>query len=114
MRPGRTSFRLSWPNAFGKFSLTPTAERRITLTAPVRRSGPLPVWYTHGVSPSQRSCPMFERMSNGFSLAGSTWRVLTKDKHLIAFPIVSGFLFLLVVVSFAVPLATLVDWNQVQ
>jgi hypothetical protein len=57
---------------------------------------------------------MFDRISNGFSLAGSTWRVLTKDKHLIAFPIVSGFFFLLVVASFAVPLATLVDWNQFQ
>lgn len=57
---------------------------------------------------------MFERISNGFSLAGSTWRVLTRDKHLIAFPIVSGFCFLLVMVSFAVPLITLVDWNGVQ
>ena len=57
---------------------------------------------------------MFERISNGFSLAGSTWRVLTRDKHLIAFPIVSGFLFTLVLVSFAVPLATLVDWNKFQ
>ena len=57
---------------------------------------------------------MFERISNGFALAGSTWRVLIKDKHLLAFPIVSGFFFLLVVASFAVPLATLVDWNQVQ
>jgi hypothetical protein len=57
---------------------------------------------------------MFQRISNGFSLAGSTWRVLVRDKHLIAFPIVSGFLFLLVVASFIVPLATLVDWNQVQ
>jgi hypothetical protein len=55
----------------------------------------------------------FDRISNGFSLAGSTWRVLTRDKHLIAFPIVSGFLFLLVMVSFAVPMAVLVDWNQV-
>ncbi len=55
---------------------------------------------------------MFERISNGFSLAGSTWRVLTRDKHLIMFPLVSGFLFLLVVLSFCIPLATLVDWNQ--
>lgn len=55
---------------------------------------------------------MFERISNGFSLAGSTWRVLTRDKHLIAFPIVSGFLFMLVLVSFAVPMATLVDWTK--
>lgn len=57
---------------------------------------------------------MFDRISNGFALAGSTWRVLVKDKHLLVFPIVSGFLFLLVMVSFAVPLATLVDWNGFQ
>lgn len=57
---------------------------------------------------------MLERISNGFSLAGSTWRVLTRDKHLIVFPMVSGFLFLLVVLSFCVPLATLVDWNKFQ
>jgi len=56
---------------------------------------------------------MFDRISNGFSLARSSWGVLTKDKHLIWFPIVSGFLFLLVVASFVFPLATLVDWNQV-
>lgn len=56
---------------------------------------------------------MFERISNGFSLAGSSWRVLTRDKHLIVFPIVSGFCFLLVMLSFAVPLLTLVDWNAV-
>jgi hypothetical protein len=56
---------------------------------------------------------MFERISNGFALAGSTWRVLVRDKHLLVFPFVSGFLFLVVVASFAVPLATLVDWNQV-
>lgn len=57
---------------------------------------------------------MFQRISNGFALAGSTWRVLIRDKHLLAFPLVSGFFFLLVVASFAVPLATLVDWNQVE
>ena len=57
---------------------------------------------------------MFQRISNGFALAGCTWRVLIRDKHLLAFPIVSGFFFLLVVASFAVPLATLVDWNQVE
>ena len=44
----------------------------------------------------------------------SSWAVLIKDKHLIVFPIVSGFLFLIVLASFAVPLATLVDWNKFQ
>jgi hypothetical protein len=57
---------------------------------------------------------MFDRISNGFSLARSSWGVLVKDKHLIWFPIVSGFLFVLVVASFAVPLATMVDWAQVK
>jgi hypothetical protein len=57
---------------------------------------------------------MFQKLSNGIALAGSTWRVLLKDKHLLVFPIISGFLFLLVVASFAAPLATLVDWNAVQ
>jgi len=54
---------------------------------------------------------MFDRISNGFSLARSSWAVLVKDKHLLWFPIVSGFLFLVVLASFAVPLATLVDWQ---
>jgi len=53
---------------------------------------------------------MFTRMSNGFALVGSSWRVLKRDKHLLWFPIVSGILFVLVVASFLVPLATLVDW----
>lgn len=57
---------------------------------------------------------MFDRISNGFALAGSSWRVLMKDKHLLVFPILSGFLFVLVVASFLVPLATLVDWAKVQ
>lgn len=56
---------------------------------------------------------MFTRISNGFALARSSWQVLAKDKHLLVFPFVSGFLFLLVLASFAVPLATLVNWSQV-
>jgi len=57
---------------------------------------------------------MFDRISNGFALARSTWGVLMRDKHLIVFPIVSGILFLIVLASFAIPLATLVDWGQMQ
>lgn len=56
---------------------------------------------------------MFERISNGFGLVRSTWQVLLKDKHLLIFPAISGILFVVVVASFAVPLAALVDWNQV-
>jgi hypothetical protein len=55
---------------------------------------------------------MFDRISNGVALARSSWQVLVKDKHLLVFPFVSGFLFLLVLASFAVPMATLVDWAQ--
>jgi hypothetical protein len=54
---------------------------------------------------------MFERISNGFQLARSSWAVLLKDKHLVLYPIVSGILVLVVIASFAVPLATLVDWT---
>jgi hypothetical protein len=57
---------------------------------------------------------MFDRISNGFALARSSWVVLMKDKHLLVFPVVSGILFVVVVASFVVPLATLVDWNKVQ
>lgn len=57
---------------------------------------------------------MFERISNGLALAKSSWHVLLKDKQLLIFPIVSGALFLLVLVSFAVPLGVLVDWAKVE
>jgi hypothetical protein len=56
---------------------------------------------------------MFERISNGFALARSSWAVLLRDKHLLIFPVVSGILFLLILASFAIPLAVLVDWQQV-
>jgi hypothetical protein len=55
---------------------------------------------------------MLDRISNGMSLARSSWSVLVKDKQLILFPIISGFLFVVVVASFFVPLGLLVDWNQ--
>ena len=57
---------------------------------------------------------MFDRISNGLALARSSWAVLMKDKHLLVFPIVSGILFVIVVASFFVPLALLVDPNKVQ
>jgi hypothetical protein len=55
---------------------------------------------------------MFDRISNGMAIARSSWGVLVRDKHLIVFPIVSGILFVLVLASFIVPLATLVDWAK--
>ncbi|MBY0513058.1 MAG: hypothetical protein K2P78_04000 [Gemmataceae bacterium] len=55
---------------------------------------------------------MFARIGNGWELARSSWHVLMRDKHLILFPVVSGILFALVVASFLVPLAVLVDPNN--
>ncbi len=57
---------------------------------------------------------MFERISRGYHLARSSWGVLLQDKHLLWFPFVSGLLMLLVIASFAIPIATLVDPQQFQ
>jgi hypothetical protein len=57
---------------------------------------------------------MFDRISSGLSLARSSWGVLVRDKHLILFPIISGFLFLVVLASFAIPLATQLNWSGLQ
>lgn len=56
---------------------------------------------------------MFERLSNGFAMAKSSWHVVMSDKKLLLFPVVSGILFILVVASFWVPAAFLVDWDKV-
>ncbi len=45
----------------------------------------------------------FDRISNSFALARSSWRVLWTDKQLVVFPIVSGIACLLVLASFAAP-----------
>jgi hypothetical protein len=50
---------------------------------------------------------MFERISNSWALAMSSWRVLKTDKKLVLFPLVSGAALLLVLASFAVPFALL-------
>ncbi len=55
---------------------------------------------------------MFERITNGFELARSSWHVLREDKKLIVFPIISGLGCLLVLISFAVPLAAFTHWNE--
>ena len=46
---------------------------------------------------------MFERISNSFALARSSWQVLREDKKLVVFPILSGIATILVLISFAVP-----------
>ena len=47
---------------------------------------------------------MFQRISNGWSLAKQSWRVLMLDKELLVFPLISGLACLMVLISFAVPL----------
>jgi hypothetical protein len=47
---------------------------------------------------------MFDRISNGWSLAKQSWEVLKLDKELLLFPLVSGIACLMVLASFAVPL----------
>ena len=50
---------------------------------------------------------MFERLSNGWEIAGQSFRVLKLDKELLLFPLFSGVACLIVLASFAVPL-----WNS--
>jgi hypothetical protein len=53
---------------------------------------------------------MFDRISNSFELARSSWRVLRTDKQLILFPIVSGIGCLLVLATFAAPFLFHPQW----
>lgn len=46
---------------------------------------------------------MFERISNSFALAKSSWQVLRRDKQLVVFPMLSGVACLFVLVSFWAP-----------
>jgi hypothetical protein len=46
---------------------------------------------------------MFERLSNSFALARSSWQVLRQDKQLVIFPILSGVASLLVLATFGLP-----------
>lgn len=46
---------------------------------------------------------MFQRISNSFSLAKSSWNVLQTDKQLIIFPILSGIACVLIMATFAAP-----------
>jgi hypothetical protein len=48
---------------------------------------------------------MFDRISNGWELAKQSFRVLMLDKEMLLFPLLSGIACLLVLASFAVPLA---------
>jgi hypothetical protein len=50
---------------------------------------------------------VFERIANSFALARSSWHVLLHNKKLVAFPIISGIACLIVLASFATPMAIL-------
>jgi hypothetical protein len=51
---------------------------------------------------------MFERISNSFALARSSWNVLRTDKQLVVFPVLSGIGCLLVLAAFWVPVLAVV------
>src|ERR1700730_8681457 len=52
----------------------------------------------------------FDRISTGFELAGSSWRVLRQNKSLVVFPILSGLGCLLVLATFLVPFVAHPQW----
>jgi hypothetical protein len=47
---------------------------------------------------------MFERIAKSFELVGASWAILMEDKKLLAFPVLSGIVTLLVVATFILPL----------
>lgn len=57
---------------------------------------------------------MFARIQNSFSLARSSWDVLLRDKKFVLFPIISSLGCLMVLVSFAVPLAVVAVRGGIQ
>jgi hypothetical protein len=57
---------------------------------------------------------VFERISNSFALAQSSWQVLKSDKKLILFPMVSAIGALLVLATFAIPLSVLAVGGHIQ
>ncbi len=50
---------------------------------------------------------MFERISASFALARSSWDVLRSNKQFLLFPVLSGLGFILVLLSFVIPLGTI-------
>jgi hypothetical protein len=57
---------------------------------------------------------LYDRISNSFALARSSWEVLRKDKQLVLFPLISSLACLVVVASFALPVLALVLGQQVR
>jgi hypothetical protein len=57
---------------------------------------------------------MFERISNSFALARSSWRLLRTEKQLVVFPILSGIGCLLVLLAIWVPVLVGVGLNNLE
>lgn len=55
---------------------------------------------------------MLARLQAGWGLFKQSWAVLWGDKQLVLFPLLSSAALLLVLISFAVPMAVLVDWTS--
>ncbi len=55
---------------------------------------------------------MFERIGRSWELGKQSWAVLRSDKQLVVFPLLSSAACLLVLASFALPVAMTVDWSQ--
>jgi hypothetical protein len=54
---------------------------------------------------------MAGRIANGWELAKQSWSVLLADKKLLVFPLISSIACMLVLASFALPIAFNVDWH---
>ncbi len=54
---------------------------------------------------------MAGRIANGWELAKQSWSVLLADKKLLVFPLISSIACMLVLASFAIPLALNIDWH---
>src|SRR5688572_11441106 len=51
------------------------------------------------------------KLSRTWSLMGSCWQILKKDREMLVFPLISGFCCLLLLASFAIPLFFTQAWE---
>src|SRR5687767_14079068 len=55
---------------------------------------------------------MIERMQRSWRLLGETWGVSRQDPELAVFPILSGIVSLVVLLSFAAPILLTIPWSE--
>lgn len=53
---------------------------------------------------------MFQKFSNSWELAKESYGVLKQDKEMMIFPVLSAFMTILLLASFFIPAATMIDW----